>query len=100
LCFDLFKLIPFCNLSSQYSINRLVFITNMDSVYCTVQSQSLNKRNSFTGLIASYCYCLPAGLDGIRTHCQYIQNTLLFYVLYYTTDSDLGIGPDSWIIHD
>jgi len=75
----------------------------MDSVYCTVQTHSLNKRDylsSFKGFIASYCYCIPAATDGIRTHCQYIQNTLLFYVLYYTTDSDLGIGPDSWIIHD
>jgi hypothetical protein len=75
----------------------------MDSIYCAVQTHSLNEidyLSSFEGLIASYCYCLPAGMDEIRNHCQYVQNALLFYVLYCTTDSDLGIGTDSWIIHD
>jgi hypothetical protein len=84
-------------------MNRSVFITNMDSVYCTVQTHSLNKRDylsSFKGLIASYCYCIPAAMDGIRSHCEHTQNTLLVFVLHYTTESDLGIGPDSWIIHD
>ena len=85
------------------SIKRFVFITNMDSVNCAVQTYSVNKRDflsSFKEFIASYSYCVLAGKDGIRTHCRYIQNTPLCYVLYHTTDSDLEIVPDSWIIHD